>query len=458
MKPKAASRVVETREITDRGTKLVAQSLNESRSWSQGESQEFPDETEQTEVRRVSSPRSAISVTSTQGGDTLPRYLKEMSGHGLLTADAELLAAYQVEHTEVLHWAALLSYTESAPLVLGLIQRAADDASEADRPALPELQEMSELLRAFGPAEELSERIVWRRLAEQLGEKIRVWDPDRELSNRATELVLKALAPRPGSVPPPAGIVPPPRERYRRRVQASQDARARAVGRFAEANLRLVVAVARRYKNARLGLADLIQEGNVGLLKAVHRFDHRRGCRFATYAAWWIRHAIGRALADKGRTVRIPAHLGSLSGRVNRATRSLSTRLGHEPTFDEIEAETGISKKTLEQMTLATTRTTVSLEYTSDPSENDSLRDRLPDESELASDEQVALVRDMEQLRRALPELREVHAQVLAWRFGLGDEEELTLEEIGKRWNLSRERVRQIQVRALKELREKLGG
>jgi len=457
MKPKAASRVFETREITDRAAKLVPQEVNESRSWSHSESQAFPDETEQTEVRRVSSPRSAHSVTSSERADTLPRYLKEMSGHGLLTAEAELLAAYQVEHTEVLHWSALLSYKESAPLVLGFIAQAIARAPESDRPALPELGEMSELLATFGTTEDLAEHVVWRRKTELLGDKIRAWDPDRELSTRATELVLSALSPRPGSVPPASGQ-PSPRERYRRRVQASQATRARAVGRFAEANLRLVVAVARRYKNARLGFADLIQEGNVGLLKAVHRFDHRRGCRFATYAAWWIRHAIGRALADKGRTVRIPAHLGSLSGKVNRATRSLSARLGHEPTFDEIEAETGISKKTLEQVTLATSRSTVSLDYTPDAGEGDSLRERLPDESGMASDEQVALFRDTEQLRRALPQLRELHAQVLAWRFGLDDEEELTLEEIGKRWNLSRERVRQIQVRALKELREKLEG
>lgn len=434
---------------------LVSQEVNDSRSWSHSESQTFPDETEQTEVRRVSSPRRAISVTASESGDTLPRYLKEMSGHGLLTADAELLAAYQVEHTEVLHWAALLSYTESAPLVLGLIEQAVARAPEAERPALPELGEMSELLASFGSTDELTEKIVWRRKCEMLGDKIRVWDPDRELSNRATELVLSALAPRPGSVPP-TSAEPSPRERYRRRVHASQASRARAVGNFAEANLRLVVAVARRYKNARLGLADLIQEGNVGLLKAVHRFDHRRGCRFATYAAWWIRHAIGRALADKGRTVRIPAHLGSLSGKMNRASRSLSARLGHEPTFDEMEAETGISRKTLEQVTLAISRSTVSLEYVPDPGDGDSLRERLQDDSTPASDEQVALLRDTEQLRRALPQLREIHAQVLAWRFGLADEEELTLEEIGKRWNLSRERVRQIQVRALKELREKL--
>ncbi len=457
MKPKPASRVFETRGITESTAKLVPQKMNESRSWSHGESQAFPDETEQTEVRRVSSPRVTNSVTSSEGVDTLPRYLKEMSAHGLLTADAELLAAFQVEHTEVLHWAALLSYTESAPLVLNLIRSAVASAPEAERLELPELEAMSELLASFGTGEELSEHIEWRRQSELLGEKMRTWDPDRELSNRATELVLKALVPRPSSVPPPGGGLTT-RERYRRRVQASHATRARAVGRFAEANLRLVVSVARRYKNARLGLADLIQEGNVGLLKAVHRFDHRRGCRFATYAAWWIRHAIGRALADKGRTVRIPAHLGSLSGRVSRATRSLSTRLGHEPTFDEIEAETGISKKTLEQMTLAVSRSTVSLEFTSDPGEGDALRDRLPDESTPGSDEQVALLRDTEQLRRALPELREVHAQVIAWRFGLGDEEELTLEQIGKRWNLSRERVRQIQVRALKELREKLSG
>jgi RNA polymerase primary sigma factor len=217
-----------------------------------------------------------------------------------------------------------------------------------------------------------------------------------------------------------------------------------------------VVSVARRYKNAKLSLADLIQEGNVGLLKAVHRFNHRRGCRFATYAAWWIRHAVGRALADKGRTVRIPAHLGSLSGRVSRASRTLSARLGHEPTFDELEAETGVAKKTLEQLSIAMTRTTLSLDFAPDGGDGDCLRDRLADDSELGSDDQVALFRDASRLRRVLPKLREAHAQVLAWRFGLDDEEELTLEEIGKRWNLSRERVRQIQVRALKELRIKL--
>ncbi len=301
-----------------------------------------------------------------------------------------------------------------------------DDAlPPVDEDALPELEELEEIEEVT--EEEMNE-------AEALADTFSTDDPVR--------MYLKEI----GKVP----LLTPEEEQDLAKRMAEGDEEAKR--RMAEANLRLVVSIAKRYVGRGMLFLDLIQEGNLGLIKTVEKFDYTKGYKFSTYATWWIRQAITRAIADQARTIRIPVHMVETINKVIRVSRQLLQELGHDPSAEEIAAEMNMPVDKVRDI-LKIAQEPVSLETPIGEEEDSHLGDFIPDEDASEPSEAASFSLLKEQLMEVLDTLTPREKKVLELRFGIVDGRTRTLEEVGKEFNVTRERIRQIEAKALRKLR-----
>ena len=376
-------------------------------------------------------------LTSSESTGFLTPYFKDLSSVEVMSREEELQAAVQIANLRQLYWKSILSYP---PFIDGICDLAREVLPAETCPA-EALDIMKRASRALRDRDLLVHQKAYEAARERLTLALAEADVDALVSDRVLADLgsveagqnegtsMKVKLPRRGSSPFLA---------YVTAVRANHQALWAVKQQFVKANLRLVVTIARRFNHGRMPLQDLIQEGNIGLLKAVDRFDHRKGFRFSTYGTWWIRHAISRSIADKARAVRLPVHMIDAYNKVCRARRDFETTHGRRPDDLELSAATGVSlDQPLSDDSGLTLLDAVEDTHTAEPSE-------LLDNDLLVN-----------QLREVLiATLSPMECDIVKKRMGLDDEQELTLKEIGERYSLSRERIRQLQEQALVKLRD----
>jgi RNA polymerase primary sigma factor len=378
---------------------------------------------------------------------TLAAYMRDVKRHALLTPEQEREHAERVLATREAYWRAILAYPPFVGGLAGLV-RALD---EATLPGLCDLASAS--ARALRDRETRAHRDAFYGATLALARASAAADQDSVLADRIAGGLQRLAEGEEADLPVRLHRLSAPFIAYVGAVARARAWLTEARGRFAAANLRLVVRMAGRLRGRGMALVDLIQEGNLGLLKAIDRFEPARGYRFSTYASWWIRHHMVRAIANRLRLVRVPQHIITLHERAAKARRELRGSLGRIPTMADVADALGVTVAKLEAAAEIMTRPApASLNAPTFDEGPASEIDRLVADEPDPSDHLDA-GRLERQMRAALAGLDERDQTILRQRFGLDGQEPRTLEELGQRFGLSRERVRQLQVAALKQMR-----
>ncbi len=380
------------------------------------------------------------------GKDLLASYMEQLSHIPLFTPEQELKNARHLETLELYTWRLVLNAPRATHHLYA-------ESMELEVPVKTKLEKLVLSYRRAAMRsrkKNLPATGARQKLVESLAKALRFADYDKELLERVVRRVRREVWSRrvlDGS---------PSFRLTHAELTEIEQARAtalRARNNFVRANLRLVVSVARNFHHHRIPFIDLIQEGNVGLMKAVHRFDHTRGFRFSTYAHWWIRQSIERAIINKGSQVRLPVHVIDSRRQIGRANAKLTQRLGRAPTPAELSKQLRMPQNKVEQILNGIQQDPVSLD---EPVSGDDPRkylDLVRDDSNPALDEALIRENTHERVRELLHLLNPIEKDIIRRRFGLGDDSDQTLDEIGKIYNLSRERVRQIQAQGLLKMR-----
>ncbi len=441
-----AARTRKTTRIVANKGRRKAQSISQLKSKTKGRKRK-------TDPKKATRTAGAKSKSDDdQPENFLALYFREMAALSVLKPEEEFASARGIEQIEVDLWTHLLSYPQMVEVLVTICDR--------------ELSEMPDEMAAFrrlaNAARGKCAARTRKRFKDQgavLAGVLHPADTDRRaLMAIIEELKLISYGQR-GQVNGkriPVNIRSKTFQEYYRAARIRYNKSQRARNEFVKANLRLVVSIARRFNHGRMPLSDLIQEGNIGLIKAVERYDYRRGYRFSTYASWWIRHAISRALADKGRAVRLPVHMLDAYHKVARTTRELSSKLGRPPTKEEIGCCAGIPTEKVEKIQGYLMDQSLSLDRTVSDDDDRRFVEMLQDPDATTPTDLLVDQSMTEHVGSIMGDLKPIEADVLRKRFGLSGNEEQTLKEIGESYSLSRERIRQIQEQALGKIRRAL--
>jgi RNA polymerase primary sigma factor len=430
---------------TDEATPLTADRPEEDEAESDEDAEE-EDTAEVAEGRSANAKRSGDD----EPASFLAMYFRDMAELEVLRPEQEFDTARTIEEMELDLWKTILSFAPGAGWMADTVEKAVGNP-------VAEMKGYRFVADRARKKSSIPSRAKFEKEIGSLAAKLRTIDIDRIFLDAAVAEINRVGRatrglPFEGQVPFTTGTKA--FRQYVKTVGQKAFLLKQAKNEFVKANLRLVVSIARRFNHGRLPLADLIQEGNIGLMKAVERYDYRRGFRFSTYASWWIRHAISRALADKGRAVRLPVHMIDAYHRIAKSQRELQSKLERPPTTEEIAAATGIEPDKLEKMKTFLAETPVSLDRPISDEDGRRLIDVLVDPNEGPTvPEQMASSETQAEMLKLLGHLKPIEADILRKRFGLLNDRERTLKEIGDEYSLSRERVRQLQEQALGKMR-----